>query len=211
MLIIGFVAGIDLNDNFLQLYMAKMGQIPARYSIIFVILFIDYFIFEDMNHYIYIFRYKSVSNFIIKSIINELIVSRFLLIAFHLPVFFFNIEEFISYIVIMLLVILNITVVISVILSVIRLINIWINNRILSTSLFMLLFIGIDILLSHYSFFYLETYIFEFDSLLVLPYVYSFYPLIISAMITIDLILLYVTSKLMKERDYIIKQHETYE
>lgn len=211
MLIIGFVIGVDLNDNFLQLYMAKMGQIPARYTIIVVILFIDYFVFEDINHYIYIFRYKSVSHFITKSIIKELTISLLLLFMLHFPVFFFNIRGFINNIVIMLLVILNITVVFSVILSMIRFINVWINNRILSTSVFMLLFIGIDILLNHYSFFYFETYIFEFDSLLILPYVYPFYPLIISAMITIDLTLLYTTSKLMKERDYIIKQHEAYE
>lgn len=211
MLILGFVAGINIHDHFLQLYMAKIGQIPTRYSIIVIILFIDYVIFENMNHYIYIFRYKSVSHFIIKSMIDELFVSFILLIAFHFPVLFFNIKEFISHIVIMLLVIFNIMIVFSVILSAIRLMNVWINNRILATSLFMLLFIGIDILLEHYSFFYLKTYIFEFDSLLVLPNVYSFYPLLISAMIIIDFILLYTTSKLMKKKDYIIKQHETYE
>lgn len=64
------------------------------------------------------------------------------------------------------------------------------------------------VLLGHFSYFYMEHYIFDFDAILVLPYVYHFYPFIFLFMCTLDIVLLFVTSKKMKERDYIIKQNE---
>ena len=78
----------------------------------------------------------------------------------------------------------------------------------LITELFLLVFACLDVLLGHFSYFYMEHYIFDFDAILVLPYAYHFYPFIFSFMCTLDIVLLFVTSKKMKERDYIIKQNE---
>lgn len=211
MLILGMIVGCDISNDFIQQYVAKMGQTPIRYSIIVIALFIDYFIFEDINHYIYIFRHKSVSVFIIKSIIYELFVTMLLLITFHLPIMIFNLADFVYNFAIIFLVIVNMIIVFSVILSVIRFINVWVNNRILSTSIFMLMFICVDIILNHYNFFYVDSYIFDFDCILVLPYMYSFYPIVASILVVVNLGLLFVTSKMMKERDYIVKQHEVFE
>ena len=67
MILLGIAVGYNIDHNFLKLYTAKMGQVPIRYCIFIIILFIDYLLFEEINHYTFIFRYKSVSNFIIKS------------------------------------------------------------------------------------------------------------------------------------------------
>jgi len=139
---------------------------------------------------------------------QEVIMSVILLLIFHLPIFILNTKEFINNIVLIMLVILNITLIFSVMLAIIRLLNVWINNRITSTSIFLLVFACLDVLLGHFSYFYMEHYIFDFDAILVLPYVYHFYPFIFSFMCTLDIVLLFVTSKKMKERDYIIKQNE---
>lgn len=208
MILLGIAVGYNIDHNFLKLYTAKMGQVPIRYCIFIIILFIDYLLFEEINHYTFIFRYKSVSNFIIKSMKQEVIMSVILLLIFHLPIFILNTKEFINNIVLIMLVILNITLIFSVMLAIIRLLNVWINNRITSTSIFLLVFACLDVLLGYFSYFYMEHYIFDFDAILVLPYVYHFYPFIFSFMCTLDIVLLFVTSKKMKERDYIIKQNE---
>ena len=183
MILLGIAVGYNIDHNFLKLYTAKMGQVPIRYCIFIIILFIDYLLFEEINHYT-------------------------LLLIFHLPIFILNTKEFINNIVLIMLVILNITLIFSVMLAIIRLLNVWINNRIMSTSIFLLVFACLDVLLGHFSYFYMEHYIFDFDAILVLPYVYHFYPFIFSFMCTLDIVLLFVTSKKMKERDYIIKQNE---
>lgn len=136
MILLGIAVGYNIDHNFLKLYTAKMGQVPIRYCIFIIILFIGYLLFEEINHYTFIFRYKSVSNFIIKSMKQEVIMSVILLLIFHLPIFILNTKEFINNIVLIMLVILNITLIFSVMLAIIRLLNVWINNRITSTSIF---------------------------------------------------------------------------
>lgn len=51
---------------------------------------------------------------------------------------------------------------------------------------FLLVFACLDVLLGHFSYFYMEHYIFDFDAIFVLPYVYHFYPFIFSFMCTLD-------------------------
>ena len=85
MILLGIAVGYNIDHNFLKLYTAKMGQVPIRYCIFIIILFIDYLLFEEINHYTFIFRYKSVSNFIIKSMKQEFInniVNKFLCIYY---------------------------------------------------------------------------------------------------------------------------------
>ena len=96
MILLGIAVGYNIDHNFLKLYTAKMGQVPIRYCIFIIILFIDYLLFEEINHYTFIFRYKSVSNFIIKSMKQEVIMSVILLLIFHLPIFILNTKEFIN-------------------------------------------------------------------------------------------------------------------
>lgn len=207
-LLLGFIFGFDIGDDFKNLYIAKIGQLPVRYVIITVILFIDYIAFENLNHYIYIFRYKSVGSFIEKSIVIEIVITFVLVMVFHLPILVFNITAFVRSIWMILLSIINIVIIMSLILSIIRFINIWINNRITATGLFMVVFAFLDIILENISFF-ANMLTFNFNAMFTLPFLNSSYSLIATVLIASQIILLEVTKKLMVRKDYILKQYET--
>lgn len=208
LLLLGTVIGYGIGDDFVNLYISKIGQIPVRYTIIIVVLFIDYTVFENMNHYIYIFRYKSVSSFISRSIITELFITLILLVVLHVPIFILNSIQFLSNLPMFILSIINVLVVISLILTIIRFINIWVNNRIISTGVFIIIFFCLDVLLEHYNYFIFNYNLFDFKSILTLPFIYPSYVVIATVMIIVQIFLLEIIKKLIIRKDYILKQDE---
>ena len=54
MILLGIAVGYNIDHNFLKLYTAKMGQVPIRYCIFIIILFIDYLLFEEIITLLYL-------------------------------------------------------------------------------------------------------------------------------------------------------------
>lgn len=207
-ILLGIVVGYNIDYDFVPLYISKMSQSPVRYSVIILILYVDYLVFENTNHYVFVFRNQSVMKFLYRSMAKELVVSFLLLVSINIPIIIMNFNIVMQNLSVIFLFIINGIVVMGLFICLIRCINIWVNNRILSTGVFLTVYISLDTLLDHYNFYIFDTTIFDFSYLLTLPFRYATYPFMISIMMIGILLLLILSKKLLIERDFILKNYE---
>lgn len=144
MFLIGIVFGQGMDNDFLALYLGRLTIITFRYAIIIVTLLTDYLVFENLNHYTILCRYKSLDCFILKAILIEALITILLTITFNIPIIIFNFNILEIVIKPTILFITNTIIIMLLFTSLIRLFNIWINNRVLSSSIIFALYVLCD-------------------------------------------------------------------
>ena len=186
------------------LFTDLLTMLPLRYTIILLNLFVDYLVFENINNYMLIFRYRSIQNFLLKSTMMESLVTFILFFSFSLPILLIPTSN--ASILSVILFIFNGVLVVSVFLSVIRFLNIWIANRFISTTLFVIVFVIIDAALDQIAFAKGLMTMFTFNDILAMPLKSGvWYPFIFMSMILFTLLMIYQTQMTMSKRDYILK------
>ena len=190
-------------EEFLSLFMGSLVNLPLRYIIILLNLFVDYIVFENINNYMLIVRYRSIQKFLLKSTIVEIFVTFILFLSIGLPILL--VYHSALQILPIILFIMNGIIVVLVFLSMIRLLNVWVGNRFTSTMIFIVFYTILDMSLDQIAFSKGLT-IFTFKYILVMPMRSgSWYPFIFMGMLLVIFLLMYLTLKLMGERDYILK------
>lgn len=207
--------GTLLNDSgqkeFLDIYIGKMSTAPIRYVLLIIVLFIDYIIFENMNHYTIICRYKSMDHFIIKITIREIAINSIVFTLLHLPLLILNFNFCITNIGAILLFIFNAVIVVSLFTAIIRVVNIWVSNRALSSAMVFSTYALIDFVLENIGFVFIKQTMFDFQEIFIIPYIYTQSYLFIAIVIAIVIVLITLTTAiLITKNDYILKHNEDF-
>jgi hypothetical protein len=208
LLLLGFLIGNDIEHDFVHLYFAKLSQTPIRYSIIVIILAVDNVLFESLNQYIYVVRNKSVYRFLMRTTLYEVIIIVVLLIMLSIPIGFLCFNVFQQFIQTSILFVFATTVMMVLFTAIIRFINIWFNNRVISTSIFIALFAIVDVLVENINWAYFDAPILDFNYIFIFPYVYSNYTVIAMVILSISVILMFMSSIMMDKKDYILRSNQ---
>lgn len=208
-LLLGYVISYDIDQNYYHVYLGKLSQLPIRYAIIFIILYVDYLVFENINHPSVMIRHKNIFAYFLKSTGIEIMISLFLLLLMQIPILLLLSNKIYNIGIISLLFLVNALLVMGLIISMIRLLTIWIPNRLLATIIFLSGFILFDILLEHYNFFLFDTIIFDCSHMFILPFQYPQYIIIASILLISICFCLYISSIAIQRKDYMLKDYET--
>lgn len=201
---IGFFIGRDIDDNFLSLYMAKISNIPSRYSILVIMSFIDYFIFKMTSSNSVIYRFSSFYNYYKKVILYEIIIITVGFIAMNIPILIMNSTYYLKEIKLFLLILISNIVVSLFFSSIIKIICLKTKKIGLSTCLFILIFAFLDFMVEHYNFFIAETVTFDFSYFYALPFYINWYYLLIPVIAVITFLLNMIFLNFIVKSDYFL-------
>lgn len=204
LVIIGFFIGRDINDNFLSLYMAKISNIPSRYSILVIMSFVDYFIFKTTSSNSVIYRFPSFYNYYKKVIIYEIIIVSVGFIAMNIPIMLMNSTYYLKEIKLFLTILISNIVISLFFSSIIKIICLKIKKIGLSTCLFILVFAFLDFLIEHYNFFIANDIVFDFSYVYAIPYYINWYYLLIPVLAVITFFLNMIFLNFIVRSDYFL-------
>ena len=203
-IILGFIIGRDISKDFLELYLGKLAQIPTRYIIIIVVLFVDYHIFNNINYTSVIFRHKSLLNFFWKCLIRGIKYISLFFISLNFPIFILNMKDYIANINVVGVCAINGITINVLFISIVRLIDVFLKHRTLSSCLFIVIFTLLDFILAHYNFFAFANVYFDFSYLFVLPSIYNYYHIIFFILILLIIIIICISASLSIKKDYVL-------
>ena len=202
---IGFFVGIDIEQDFLNLYTGKLTSLPFRYIMLVLIVFISNSIFSMFSNTIIIVRKRNFINVFVNIIKYEVFFFALLYIFVNVPIFALNNRVFIENLGSVMLVILN-SILISVLFSgIIEFIDIKFKNRVYSTCSFFIIFSIIDFVLEHFNFYILTDNQFDLSCIFVLPVVFSDYIVIAAFMLFFICIITYTNINYSNKKDYFLR------
>lgn len=208
-LLFGWLIFAGDQQNFSEIYIGKMASAPIRYMLLILVLFTDYLVFENMNHYTIICRNKSTDRFIIRTTVKEIIVISMLFILLNIPVILSGISNITNTISTILLFTLNGIILMILFTTIIRFINIWISNRAVVTGITLATYAGIEFIVEYINYTFMKNQIFDFQDLFILPFKYiNSYLYMAIAIIISSLVLTMSTCYLITKKDYILKHNE---
>ncbi len=205
-IILGFLIGNDISNNFLELYLAKMSSVPARYILLSFAIFIHYIVYNHLNVYGLFLREKNFLNFSFYIIKVEFVILTTLFIMLHIPILIMEYNHFIENIFLIVKIIFNDIIFSLAFISIIRMIDTKLRNR--STSCFsvFIIFAVIDFILEYFNY-VTDNYLFDFSYILILPSLYKNYFIIFLLVLSF---IVYSTVKsldLMMKNDYFLDEN----
>ena len=202
---IGFFVGIDIEQDFLNLYTGKLTTLPFRYIMLVLIVFISNSIFSMFSNTIIIVRKRNFFNVFVNIIKYEVLFFALLYIFVNIPIFALNNRLFIENLGYVMLVILN-SILISILFSgIIEFIDIKFKNRVYSTCSFFIVFSIIDFVLEHFNFYILIDNQFDLSYIFVLPVVFRNYIVIAAFMLFFICIITYTNINYSNKKDYFLR------
>lgn len=213
MVILGITSayGLEVGSDFLAVYQGMLAIITIRYAIIILILVTDYLVFNNLNYHVIICRYGSSDRFILKATGIEIMVTVLLALIYNVPTVLFN-PKYLSIILFpVILTTINIVIISIFVTSIIRFINIWFNNRALTTGIIFVIYVSLDFLLENLNFLYISNIVFDFQHIFTLPLELKSSQYIIVAVILLAISFLFIllTTVLVGKKDYFLNEHES--
>ena len=202
---LGSYIGYGISADFQDLYSSKLTQILVRYLLIIIILSCNSLIFKQQNCLAICMRRKNFLNAILNIIKYELFVLLLIFAAFNLPiilqngVIFFRNFDFVTKLYI------NYIIVSVLILSIVKGIDIFVNNRTVSCTLFFVILSIIDVLLEHGNYFFFSNMYFDVSYIFCLPYIYQNYLIIAISLIIIVIFLNLLSIFLRIKKDFMLE------
>ncbi len=202
-IILGISIGYDVGS--MGLLSTRLSVITVRILILISFIYMDFLVFRDLNSSMVLFRNKSLLKFF-KSVIKieMLLVFIFSLLLF-IPIILLNFSMFLKEFNYFVLMIINFNVVMTFCISIVRLIDVGINKRSLSSIIFILSFIAIDLIMDE---FYFD--IIGLSSIFILPLEFNLltYFLVLFVLITSIIMITFLTLYEISRKDYLIKNEE---
>ena len=213
MIILGVTSayGLGESEDVRGGYQGVLAIITIRYAIIILILVTDYLVFSNLNHHVIICRYKSVERFIVKATTIEIIVIVLLALLYNVPIILLNLQYFSILIFPVILVTINMIIIALLMTSMIRFINLWFNNRAVTTGAIFIIYVGLDFLVENVNFLYVNNIVFDFQQIFILPLLLksSQYLIVATVLLVISFFLIYLTTVLVSKKDYFLNEHES--
>lgn len=170
MFIIGIIFGYGIGDNFFESYLGRLSVITFRYGIIVIVLLTDYLVFDNLNRHVILCRYHTIDKFILKSTIIETAMIFLLTLVYNIPIIIFKLNIFQDIILLICLFTINTLIIMTFLTSIVRLVNVWINNRIISASAVFAGFVFIDFFLENINFLFINNVALDLTYIFILPY-----------------------------------------
>ncbi len=202
---IGFLVGIDIKNDFINLYAGKMSSLIFRYTFLVLIVFISSTIFNRLSNPVLIARKKTFYNVFMEMLKNELLAFTLLYICQNIPICMLNFHLFINNIDKILVIIINLIVVSTLISTIISFIDIWVKKRVFSNCIFLIIFSLIDFLTEYYNYFIFEKTTFDFQYIFSLPLIYKNYVIILVLIVLIICLLTSIIISLSQRKDYFLR------
>lgn len=202
---IGFLVGIDIKNDFINLYAGKMSSLIFRYTFLVLIVFISSTIFNRLSNPVLIARKKTFYNVFMELLKNELLAFTLLYTCQNIPICMLNFHLFINNIDKILVIIINLIVVSTLISTIISFIDIWVKKRVFSNCIFLIIFSLIDFLTEYYNYFIFEKTTFDFQYIFSLPLIYKNYVIILVLIVLIICLLTSIIISLSQRKDYFLR------
>lgn len=210
MFIIGIIFGYGIGDNFFESYLGRLSVITFRYGIIVIVLLTDYLVFDNLNRHVILCRYHTIDKFILKSTIIETAMIFLLTLVYNIPIIIFKLNIFQDIIQLICLFTLNTLIIMTFLTSIVRLVNVWINNRIISASAVFAGFVFIDFFLENINFLFINNAALDLTYIFILPYEYGLinYSIIAIILCVIIVLITYFTMTIIQRKDYFLTNDE---
>lgn len=202
-IVIGIFLGNSVKENFLQLYIANIGNISIRYFLIIISVALEYIIYKTLNNSSIISRNKSKRFFLRNSIKYEIILSIIMFLIFNLSVMFVALPTSINYISDIIIINMNIILIYTTISLMIKIINLLIKKHYISSIVFVFIYVSFDFILEHFNFFFFSNKLFDLGYLYKIFYMYKNSIIYFLIIIVLDLIMFKILELKIKRKDFI--------
>ncbi len=207
-IIIGLFMANGIRNNFLEIYIGRLGVISVRYFLIIISVVIEYLIYKIMSNSCIISRYESKQMFLRENIKVELILSIIIFFIFNLVVMLFSLPTSIHYIIDIAIITMNIMMIYITISLMIKVIDIFVKNHYISSIIFVFIFTVFDFILEHFNFFFFDNKLFDLGAIYKIFYMYKNSIIYLLFIILLDLIMFVALSLTFKRKDFILKNDE---
>lgn len=188
-IIIGCFLGNNISEDFTGLYVSKLMLIPIKYSLLSIVVIINFLVFNQQSRSVIVLRKKTLFDALIGILKIEVIILFILFLGLHFPILFSNPNKFTNYLNLMIKIVINSVIISIILITLIKIIDLKLKNRAISCSVILSSFCIIDLVLEHFNWFVVDNSIFDFSYIFILPYIYSNYFLIAFILIAIAFIL----------------------
>ncbi len=202
--ILGYISGNQMTNSF-ENYLATFYHRPIFYSLIIVNIFVDYVLFKNYFHSSFIFRFKDILNLLKQHMKIELLFCMIIFILFHIGIGIHHFSLMTQNIIIILKLFINYIIITMIIVNIIKLIDIKINNRIVSTMILLCFIACTDIGLEIYELISGKTLRFLIQFIYVIPCVYKMNIFIDLCLLIFTIFLTILSAYFMNKKDYRIK------
>lgn len=173
--IIGCFIGYNISTDFSRLYISTLMLPIIRYSLLVLVVSINFLVFSLLSGSVIVLRKKSLFSSLMYITKIEIFILLILFVILHLPILFLNISQSLEHLDLIIKSIINCILVSLFLFSLIKLIDVRIKNRITACEIFLSCFCIMDFLLEHFNWFGNNDPIFDFSYIFVLPFIYKNY------------------------------------
>lgn len=171
----GCFIGYNVLTNFSDLYISSLMLTPIRYALLFLVVSVNFLIFNLLNGSAITLRKKTLFDSLISMIKFEIIILFFIFAILHLPIIFLNISQSLKNLDLIIKIIINGVIVSWFLFSLIKIIDIKLKNRAVTCGIVLGSLCLIDFLLEHFNWFAFDNTIFDFSYIFILPFMYDNY------------------------------------
>lgn len=137
---IGYFIGCDIENDFFNLYIGKMNQLPSRYTLLLLIILVSNLVGNIFLNSAIIVREKNFRNVFLVSMKYEIYAYSLIYISLNIPVCIMNFEAVMNHLWDIFILIIN-AIIISVSCStLIKFIDLKIKNKVLASCTFLIFF-----------------------------------------------------------------------
>lgn len=208
-LFLGFFACGFSSQNVIEGYAGMMLMLVTRYVILFLCVWIDFIVFQNINHLFPLFRYKSLFHFQLKNSLIEFIMCAIFVFIFHLPLVFIYGTNLLPFFELIVLNIISIIVLMTLFNSIIRFVNAFTYNRVLASIIVVIMITCLDFMIEYGNYFVFQHDVITFGLFMILPFkmphLYFFIDII---MLISSVLLTTIASYIMARKDFALKNDE---
>lgn len=160
---------ISIDSNFVNMYIRNFNVISIRYFFLIISIVIEYIVYNYFYSSTIVNRYKNRSKYFYHTFLVEIVLSFMLFAIFNIIILVYHIPISLNYIIDICITLTNLLVVYITASLFVKLIDIFIQNHIISCVVFLFLFVCTDFILDHFNFFFFN------HSLISLSNIYTIY------------------------------------